>query len=126
MPLLHTHLIYQAEVNNDLLMKTNGLEGILEDFLQELIDEIDMKCLILPQVKNSHLDAWTGLVGIVTSHIAFHYWVKEKYVQLDIYSCKNFDHLKAIEFINKFWQASSVKAIHIIRNMDEEYQIKRL
>lgn len=124
--IVHNHLLYQSKVNNHRLFITHGLEEIFKQFLLDLLDEIEMTCLIKPQIKISHLDAWTGMVGIVTSHIAFHYWVKEKYIQLDIYSCNNFDYKKAIEFINKFWQSSEIKAILINRKMEEEFQVTRL
>lgn len=126
MELTHQHLIYQSEVNNVQLLKTSGLENIFEKFLYSLLKEINMSCLMPPQIKISHLNAWTGMVGIITSHIAFHYWVNEKYVQLDIYSCKKFDNKKAIDFISKFWQSTNVKAILINRKMEEDFKITKL
>jgi len=126
MKIVHQHLLYQSVVKKEKLFKTAGLEKVFEKFLLDLLVEIDMTCLIPPQVKISHLDAWTGMVGIITSHIAFHFWVKEKYVQIDIYSCKPFDNYKAITFINKFWNSCEVKALSINRKMDENFKIERI
>ena len=122
MELCHQHLLYQAKVGNDELDKDS--REILEKFLYELVDIFDMECLIQPQLEFSHEKAWTGLIGIVTSHIAFHFWAIERYVQLDIYSCKEFDNYKAIKFLNEFWKAQNVNALCIDRKMDSNFKIK--
>ena len=85
-----------------------------------------MKCLIPAQFKFSQQKAWTGMVGVITSHVAFHYWTVENYIQLDIYSCKTFDRKKAINFLNKFWKSTDVKALFIDRNIDKNFDIKRI
>src|SRR3989338_7480402 len=123
MDIVHHHLIYQARVGNDKLGADS--QKTLEKFLYDLIKEIDMDCLIPVQLKFSHKKAWTGLVGIVTSHISFHYWTIEKYVQLDIYSCKAFDKQKAITFLNSFWKATDVKTLFINREVGKEFKIER-
>jgi S-adenosylmethionine/arginine decarboxylase-like enzyme len=84
-----------------------------------------MECLIPAQLKFSHQKAWTGMIGVITSHVAFHYWVHEQYVQLDIYSCKKFDRRKAINFVNKFWGASDVKTLFIDRAVGENFKIDK-
>ena len=113
MAIVHHHLIYQAHVGNNELCADS--EKVLEQFLYDLLDEIEMKCLIQTQLKFSHQKAWTGIMGIITSHISFHYWTIEQYVQVDIYSCKKFDKIKAIKFLNSFWRANNNKAIFIDR-----------
>lgn len=124
MPIIHHHLIYQATVGKQNLDASSGKE--LEQFLYDLLKKIDMECLIPAQLKFSHQKAWTGIVGIITSHIAFHFWTIEKYVQLDIYSCKAFDRGKAVRFLNDFWQASNVKTIFIDREVGKEFKIETL
>ena len=122
MPIVHHHLIYQARVGNDKLGKKS--EKILETFLYDLLNVIDMQCLIPAQLKFSHQKAWTGMVGVITSHVTFHFWTVERHVQVDIYSCKEFDRKKAIDFLNKFWKAYDVKTLFIDREVGKEFTIE--
>lgn len=124
MDLVHHHLIYQAKVGrNDL---QGNAEEILKNFLYDLVKEIGMQVLINPVLKFSHNFAWTGLVGIVSSHISFHYWTVEKYLQLDIYSCKEFDIKKVKNFLDKFWVASEQKILFINRESGEDFVINEI
>ena len=124
MGLVHHHLIYQAKVGRDDL-KDNA-EEILKNFLYDLVKEIEMQVLIDPVLKFSHNLAWTGLVGIVTSHISFHYWTVERYLQLDIYSCKEFDVKKVKIFLDKFWFASKQKILFINRESGKDFIINKI
>lgn len=121
MTIVHHHLIYQAKVDKGASEET---EKSLQKFLYDLLKVIDMECLIPATVKLSHQKAWTGMVGIITSHVAFHYWTVEKYIQLDIYSCKEFDKKKAIAFLNQYWKASEVKSLFINREVGKEFNVK--
>lgn len=69
-------------------------------------------------------DARTGLIGIVTSHISFHYRTKEQYVQLDIYSCKEFDKVLAISFLDSFRQAYDIQGLWVNRKTDNRFVIE--
>jgi S-adenosylmethionine/arginine decarboxylase-like enzyme len=124
MAIVHQHLIYQAKVEG--VYYGENSEDKLRDFMNELLEVIDMECLIPAQFKFSHQKAWTGIIGVITSHVAFHYWTEEKYIQLDIYSCKKFDRKKAVEFINNFWQSSDEKVLFLDREMDKNFEIKRV
>jgi S-adenosylmethionine decarboxylase len=122
--LVHHHLIYQATVGRtDLGAEA---ENVLRQFLLDLVKEIDMQVLIDPVFKFSHNDAWTGLIGIVTSHISFHYWTVEQYVQLDIYSCKEFDVQKAKAFLDDFWKASEQKILFINREPGKDFVVDKI
>ena len=91
--------------------------------MNELMDVLGMQCLIKPQFKLSQYKAWTGICGIVTSHIAFHYWTIEEYVQLDIYSCKSFDVSAAKKFLRHFWQTEEEKCLFINRAANEHFNV---
>lgn len=123
-PIIHHHLIYQSKVNRSDLNRNSG--EILERFLYDLVEQIGMQILIHPQVAFSHQKAWTGIVGIVTSHISFHYWTVEKRLQLDIYSCKEFDVSRAIHFLNSFWESEDVRTLFIERETEENFKITEL
>ena len=109
MNLVHHHLLYYAKVGEKKTKKQ------LNSMFADLLIHLNMKCLIPPKLKFSYQKAWTGIMGIITSHISFHYWTIEQYVQVDIYSCKKFDKIKAIKFLNSFWRANNNKAIFIDR-----------
>ncbi len=123
MPIVHHHLIYQATVGRTDLGA--DAETKLKQFLYDLLEEIDMQELIPAQLKFSHQKAWTGLLGIITSHISFHYWTVEQYVQLDIYSCKAFDKAKTVTFLDEFWQAQGTKTLFIDREMGGDFEISK-
>lgn len=122
--IIHHHLIYQAKVGD--LPSSADSEEYFNSFLLDLIKEIDMEVLIPPRSILSEHDAWTGLVGIVTSHISFHYWKKEKYVQLDIYSCKKFHIDKTISFLNNFWKATDAKILFVNRKEGEDFTCQKI
>lgn len=122
--LKHHHLIYQGEVNPDF--NNDDLEKELSQFLVDIVKEINMKILIPPKVCRSEFNAWTGIVGIVTSHISFHYWVDKKLLQLDIYSCKKFDAKKTLHFLKTFWKTKKSKSIFLERGLDEDFKITKL
>ena len=124
MTIVHHHLLYQAKVGRNDLDKDSEKE--LEKFLYDLLEVIDMKCLIPVTLKFSHQKALTGIVGVITSHVAFHFWTVEKYVQLDIYSCKKFDRKKAIKFLNELWKAGDVKALFIDRELGKNFEIEKI
>lgn len=122
--IIHHHLIYQAKVDREDLNEKSSTQ--LVQFLNDLVSVIDMQILIPAQVAFSHQKAWTGLVGIVTSHVSFHFWTIEEYLQLDIYSCKKFDIAKTITFLNNFWRSKNVKALFIERDIKGNFQITKL
>ncbi len=124
MSLVHHHFIYQAKVGRKDLGE--NAEQELKYFLYSLVKEIDMQVLIDPVTKFSHAQAWTGLIGIITSHISFHYWTIEQYVQMDIYSCKEFDINKAKEFLDKFWLASEQKVLFVNRKPGREFEVTKV
>lgn len=121
--LKHHHLLFQGRVGIE--PETLDEEDLLI-FLQDFLKTIGMNCLIQPQVRLSHQNAWTGIMGIITSHIAFHYWVDEKYLQLDIYSCKEFDRIKTIDFLEKFWKMNNSISLFIDREIGKNFQIERI
>jgi|GEM_PF-5916307 len=55
MAIVHYHLIYQAGVGRTDLDENS--EKIFEKFLYDLVREINMRVLILPQFKFSHQKA---------------------------------------------------------------------
>jgi S-adenosylmethionine/arginine decarboxylase-like enzyme len=79
----------------------------IEQWLLELIPAIGMKVLAGPysvyldQVGNRGL---TGVAIIETSHIVAHVWDEDNpgLIQLDVYSCKEFDKETVFKHLDKF------------------------
>ncbi len=93
MQLDHKHLVLRAEVKN--CPSEDSLHEIL-DWMKSLIKKIDMKLMQGPAI--SYVDqpgnrGTTCMALIETSHVVIHIWDEPNpgLVQLDIYSCKEFD-----------------------------------
>lgn len=103
----HKHLIIRADVVNPI-----NNPALTELWLQELVDKIDMKLLdcmshnpVSGYCEEPGLKGITGVILIETSHIVIHIWdeAKPALVQLDVYSCADFDinavikHMESME-----------------------------
>ena len=79
--LFHKHLIIRAEVNEP---PTSELSII--DWMERLVEEIDMKILMGPYAKYHDVVGNRGLTAVTiieTSHIALHVWDEEEPALLD-------------------------------------------
>ena len=99
--LLHKHLIVRAEVNNPP-KDVDKLTVWLRDF----IDSINMKIMLGPYVAYCNNEGNRGITGIAvieTSHIAIHVWDEPSpaLVQLDVYSCADFDPYKIADKVKE-------------------------
>ena len=99
--LIHKHLIIRAEANR---VPTD--EEQLSEWLKELTDLIGMKILMGPYVKYCTMEGNRGITGIAvieTSHIAIHVWDEPNpaLMQIDVYSCAEFDPYKIAEKIKQ-------------------------
>ena len=97
--LIHKHLIIRAEANR---VPTD--EEQLQNWMREFIDSIDMKILMGPYVKYCKMEGNRGITGIAvieTSHITIHVWDEPNpaLMQIDVYSCAEFDPYKIAEKI---------------------------
>lgn len=78
-------------------IKTNivpTMENVFE-FLEDLIDKVDMTPIIRPYVIKDVMNDHTylsGMVMIAESHISFHYNYKTGIIYFDLFSCKMFDY----------------------------------
>jgi len=99
----HKHILINARVNNPL----NRFEEATE-FLSELVESVGMKVLMGPHatyVNTPGNQGVTAIVGIETSHIAFHVWDEESpaRLQFDLYTCGSLDKDVVIEAVkNRF------------------------
>jgi S-adenosylmethionine/arginine decarboxylase-like enzyme len=87
-------------------------------WLLDLVQLLDMKLLIEPQVvycTEPQNEGVTGLCAITTSSITFHSWV-DGMLQLDVYSCKDFDPVKVMHHTEKLGTVIDYSFIVLDRN----------
>ena len=101
-------------------------QGILrdEDFIRSWLESyparIDMNRISPPYVVRyvgPVLEDWgiSGLVFIAESHIGIHTFVEKSYVNIDIFSCKDFDSEKAISDFRDGFKLVKVRSCLIDR-----------
>jgi S-adenosylmethionine/arginine decarboxylase-like enzyme len=98
-------------------------ENGCKNWLEKLVEIIDMKILIPPVAKYCDTfgnEGVTGTVVIETSHSSIHIWHKEQvpYIKMDVYSCKNFNPQDVIDFVNETMDLISGGYTIIDRNTD--------
>jgi len=94
------------------------------DFIYKILDElpgfIEMHKITAPQlmVQDPNPNTFdkggiSGFVLIAESHISIHTFVAQEYVSIDIFSCKEFDMKRAIDYLVDKFGAQKVEK-HII------------
>jgi len=104
----HKHLIVRAEAFN-----TPKHEQIIQDWMTNLIRDIDMKIMMGPFVKYCDVSGNKGFTGaaiIETSHVVIHIWDEPKpnLVQLDVYTCSDLDPSVIAEALEK-WDCEKIE-----------------
>ena len=102
----HKHLIVRADIG--WCPQEEDLNKI-SDWIRSLIKKIDMKLLAGPYttyVGETGNKGMTSVAIIETSHIALHIWdeVSPGLMQLDVYSCANFNPPDVFDKINALFQ----------------------
>ena len=102
----HKHLIVRADIGK--CPKADDLNKI-SDWIRLLIKKIDMKLLAGPYttyVSEKGNKGMTSVAIIETSHIALHIWDETKpgLMQLDVYSCANFNPQDVFETVNEMFE----------------------
>ena len=111
MQLEHKHLVLRAEIDD--CPKEEALHEILE-WMKQLINKIDMKLMQGPSV--TYVDqpgnrGTTCMALIETSHIVIHIWDETNpgLLQLDIYSCKEFDLKLVVTHLEEYFNVSKMQ-----------------
>ena len=100
--LKHKHLLIRAEVKNP--PKT---EEQIINWMNNLIAKIDMNILAGPYASKVSKKGNKGIIGVAiidTSHVGIHTWdeTDPALVQLDVYSCKEFNKIDVLSCIEEF------------------------
>lgn len=106
------HLMLDAyKCNSDKLNDGEFVYRLLDD----LTERIDMTQLTKPYVVyakgNGDHDGggWSGFVMIEESHISIHTFPERGFVTADVYSCKEFDTEKTIEYFKSTLESDDIE-----------------
>lgn len=95
---IHKHLLIKAYINNPVTSATQG-----KKLLADLVKLIGMTPVTKPQavyVAEEGNKGFTGSINLATSHIAFHIWDETGLLMLDVYSCKDFEPVVVLDFLD--------------------------
>lgn len=90
-------------------------------FIKELVNRIDMvaygepNIAYLPTPKTPEKSGWSAVQLIYTSSITCHFVDESGDFYLDIFSCKEYDIQKVIEFVNNYFEPKSIKDTYLLR-----------
>jgi S-adenosylmethionine decarboxylase len=103
----------------------------LEMFLNELKAEgIQAQTIIkmeqLLEMRNDELAGISGITVWLESHAAIHTWTEENFFSFDAYSCKDFDVLKALDYLLSYFDVHSFNGLDITRTMNEPQKVKKI
>ncbi|MBS3115144.1 deoxyhypusine synthase [Candidatus Woesearchaeota archaeon] len=99
---------------------------LVTEFLEELPDLIGMKKISKANViryadRNEKESGVTGFIIIAESHIAIHTYPEKRFLSADIFSCKEFDYEKAIEFVKSKFKPDNAEHNLLHRGHAENY-----
>jgi len=72
----------------------------------------------LEKVSSPDYPNWgiSGFVMLYESHISIHTWPEIGYVSMDVYSCKDFDHERVLNYLRDYWQCKKISKKVILRD----------
>lgn len=96
---------------------------LLYRFLESYPSALGMTRITEPQVLVYHgkrAEEWglSGFVIIAESHISVHTFPVLGYINVDLFSCKNFDVEKALQDVQSFFSLKEVKCWTLERGLD--------
>lgn len=82
----------------------------IEDYLAKLSDVLDMTTLLAPVTHQSDRYGWAGWIHWETSGAHFYAWdVPRPFFSVDIYTCKEFDPVRAAAFTAEYFSATDLE-----------------
>ncbi len=116
------HLIIDGHsLNHDKLKD----EDLVFRFLDEYPEKIGMTKMVTPQVytyRGRVPEDWgvSGFVLIAESHISVHTFPDRGYINIDIFSCKNFDATESLKDIEQVFGLVDVETWTLDRGVEHE------
>ena len=115
------HLVMDGYSSDQKILRD---EDFLRKWLENYPAEMGMTRISPPYVLKyvgPVLEDWgiSGFVFIAESHIGIHTFVEQNYINIDIFSCKDFDSEKAIEDLREGFQLVKLRTCLIDRQWPE-------
>jgi len=102
--------IYRQRLVIEGYPKNDITDTQIKKYLSELSKVIEMKQLIEPVTHRSDQFGWAGWIHWETSGAHFYAWEQPMlFFSVDIYTCKEFDPLDAVEFTKTFFDTTTVE-----------------
>ena len=107
----------------------NVLES--EAFLREVLDQYPKRIgmqkvgtveLRYIKTNNPSDDGYSGFVIIATSHVSLHAWAPYGMVNIDIFSCEDFDTAEVVAFASRMFQTNDVE-VHAVQRANRSPRI---
>ena len=101
---------------------------------QRLIKRLEAEGTTSPVIEEfkqhiKHRDEEQGGVSAITvwleSHASLHSWPLDKYISIDLFSCKMFEYQEILDFTMEFMKLEDAHVLVIDRMMDGPAQIKQ-
>ncbi len=107
-----------------------GNEELIRTLLDRYPDEIGMTKISVPHVFAYHGDKpedWgvSGFVIIAESHIAIHTFPEHGQVWVDVFSCKGFDAIPAIDLIVDAFDLRDTRVNKLERGLEYPHDVQR-
>jgi S-adenosylmethionine/arginine decarboxylase-like enzyme len=80
----------------------------IRDYLAQLSEVTGMVKLLDPVTHQSPLYGWAGWIHWETSGAHFYGWNEPLFFSVDVYTCKAFDALEAVEFTRRYFDATKI------------------
>ena len=107
--------------------------GLLEDeaFLRDVLDRypthigmqkvgpVELRYI---ETNNPLDDGFSGFVIIATSHVSLHAWAHYRMINMDIFSCEDFDVAEVVAFARKLFQTDDVE-VHVVQRANRSPRI---
>ena len=93
-----------------------------EAFLRQVLDQYPTRIgmqkigpveLRYIETSNPLDDGYSGFVIIATSHVSLHAWAPYRMVNIDIFSCEDFDIADVVAFARRMFRTSDVE-VHVV------------
>jgi S-adenosylmethionine decarboxylase len=98
-------------------------EDLVRDFLYQYPESLGMTRITEPNVltyeaPKSEDSGVSGFVIIAESHISIHTFPRKDYINIDIFSCRPFDHERALEDVKDLFALAEVKTWLLNRGLE--------
>ena len=92
----------------------NVNEKIIIKFLKEITKSLKLRVYGKPSIhatggKGKTINqGYDAFIPLIDSGIALYVWGNSKFFSIVVYTCKNFDNKKAVNFCNKFFKVDKI------------------